>query len=347
MTDRTVDLRSDTTTLPTEEMRQAMVRAAVGDDVYGEDPTVNQLQELAAARTGMEAALYVPSGTMGNTCALLAHTRPGEEVIFEELSHMYNWECGNYATLAGLAARAVKGEGGVITPERLGAALRPPNVHYPETTLVCIENTHNNCAGSVWTPEQVAAVSRVVRERGLKLHVDGARIFNAAVALNVDIREYTRHVDSVMFCVSKGLSAPVGSLLCGSRAFIDRAYRMRKRLGGAMRQAGIIAAAGIVAIEKMVDRLAEDHENARRLALGLGAIEGIDVEQPSIPTNILMVDVAGLGWTSAQLTERWKELGIRANPRPPSRVRLVTHRHISVEDVDYAIEATRHLVSKA
>jgi len=343
MSDRVVDLRSDTLTLPTEEMREAMARAEVGDDVYGEDPTVNRLQDLAAEKMGMEAALYVASGTMGNTCSLLAHAQVGDEVIFEELAHMYNWECGNYAVIAGLAPRTVRGEYGIIPPEPLEAVIRSANVHFAPPALVCIENTHNNYAGSAWTPAQVEAVARVVRERGLNLHMDGARIFNAAVALGVDVREYTRHVDSVMFCVSKGLSAPVGSLLCGSRAFIDRAYRMRKRLGGAMRQAGFIAAAGIVAIEQMVDRLAEDHANARRLAAGLGGIEGIEVRQPPRPTNILMVDVAGLGWNSAALVEKWKGCGILCNPRPPSGARLVTHRHVAAGDVDYVVEATRRL----
>jgi threonine aldolase len=277
----------------------------------------------------------------------MAHAQPGSEVLFEELAHMYNWECGNYAAIAGLGVRALRGENGVIAPEQVEDALRPANVHYPETRLVCIENSHNNCAGAAWTVEQMAAVSRVCRERGLKLHVDGARIFNAAVAVGVDVREYTRHVDSVMFCVSKGLSAPVGSLLCGTRGFIDRAHQMRKRLGGAMRQAGIIAAAGIVALERMAERLAEDHENARRLAEGLGRIEGFKVEQPPIPTNILNVDVAGLGWSSQQLIEEWKEFGIRCNPRPPHRARLVTHRHISSADADYVIEVTERLAAGA
>ncbi len=342
-----VDLRSDTLTLPTEQMKEAMSAAEVGDDVYGEDPTINRLEEIAAEKVGMEAALYVPSGTMGNTCALLTHARHGDEVIFEERAHMYVWECGAFANIAGLASRALTGENGIFSAEQLRAELRGQNVHFSPTSLVCIENTHNNYGGSAWTPAQVRAVGDVCKENGLKLHMDGARLFNAAVALGVDAREYTAHVDSVMFCVSKGLSAPVGSLLCGSRSFIDQAYAMRKRLGGAMRQAGIIAAAGIVAIEHMVDRLAEDHANARRLIDGLGAIEGVEIEAPELATNILKVDVAQWGWTAEQLVSTWKERGILCNPRPPHGARLVTHRHIDTADVDYVIETTREMATSA
>lgn len=346
MSDRIVDLRSDTLTLPTEEMLEAMRCAPLGDDVYGEDPTVDALQELAAERMGMEAALFVPSGTMGNTCALLAHTRPGEEVIFEELAHMYNWEAGGYANIAGLSSRAVRGEHGIFTAEQFAAVLRPDNPHFARQTLVCLENTHNNAAGAVWTPAQVKAIADLARARGLKVHIDGARLFNAAVALGADPKEFTRHADSVMFCVSKGLSAPIGSVLCGSRAFIEVAYRMRKRLGGAMRQAGVIAAAGIVAIEKMVGRLAEDHAHAQRLCEGIDKIPGLRARQAPLPTNILMLDVGGLGWKSADLIARWKPLGILCNPRPPAGVRLVTHRHIGAADVEYVLEVTRQLAEK-
>ena len=343
MPERVVDLRSDTVTLPTEEMRVAMSRAELGDDVYGEDPTVKRLEELAAEKAGMDRALFVPSGTMGNTAALLAHTRPGDEVIFEELAHLYNWEAGSYANICGLAARPILGEFGIFTAEQLEEAIRPDNVHFTRPTLVCLENTHNNAAGSVWTPGEFEAVSSVARQHGLKVHVDGARIFNAAVALGVEVTEFTRHVDSRMFCVSKGLSAPVGSLLCGDSAFVEEAYRARKRLGGAMRQAGIIAAAAIVSLENMVDRLAEDHDNARRLCTELSAMEGISATQAPRPTNIVMVDVGGLGWTSAELIDRWKKLGILCNPRPPTRVRLVTNRHVSADDVTYALDATRQM----
>ena len=347
MPERTVDLRSDTTTLPTEEMREAMARAELGDDVYGEDPTMNRLHEVAAAKMGMEAAMFVPSGTMGNTCCLLAHTHPGDEFYVDELAHIYNWEGGAYANLGGLVARTVAGNFGIFTAEQLAEAIRADNVHFTRPTLVCLENTHNNGAGSVWTPAEFEAVAGVAHERGLQVHVDGARIFNAAVALGVDVTQFTAHVDSITFCVSKGLSAPVGSLVCGSRAFIDEALRARKRLGGSMRQAGVIAAAAIVAIETMVERLADDHDNARRLCEGLNDIEGFAATQAPRPTNILMVDVAELGWTSPELISRWKGCGILCNPRPGSRARLVTSRHVSAADVDYALETTRQMLAAA
>ena len=345
-TEHPVDLRSDTITRPTDAMWEAMHRAEVGDDVYGEDPTVQRLEELAAAMTGKEAALFVPSGTMGNSCALLAHTHAGEEMIVEELAHLYCWEAGAYANIAGLAARAVRGEDGIFTPAQLEEVLRGPNPHFPNTTLLCLENTHNNAAGAVWSVDEMATVAEVARAHGLKVHLDGARVFNAAVALGIDVRQIAATVDSVMFCVSKGLSAPLGSLLCGSRAFIDDAYRARKRLGGAMRQAGVVAAAGIVALETMVERLAEDHETARLLAEGLAAIDGITTQRAPRPSNILMADVGGVGWTSAQLIERWKAAGILCNPRPPSRVRLVTNRHVTPDDVAYVLEVTRDLVRR-
>lgn len=344
MADHIVDLRSDTQTRPTDAMLEAMHQAEVGDDVYGEDPTVNALQEKAAACMGMEAALFVPSGTMGNTCALMAHTRPGEEVIFEAEAHMYNWECGDYAALAGLAARALQGQDGILQPEQLAVVMKPYNVHYAMPTLLCLENTHNNAAGSVWTGEEIAAVANVAHDHGLKVHIDGARIFNAAIALDVDPSTFTRHVDSIMFCISKGLSAPVGSLLCGSREFIDKAFTIRKRLGGAMRQAGVIAAAGIVALDTMVDRLAEDHDNASTLTAGLNAIDGFTAYRAARPTNIIKVDVADLGWTTEDLLNRWQEHGIRCNPRPPTNARLVTQRHVSAADVAYVIETTQTLV---
>ena len=341
---RKVDLRSDTLTLPTENMREEMAKADVGDDVYGEDPTVRRLEDLAAEIVGMEAALFVPSGAMANTCALLTHSKHGNEVLFEERAHMYVWECGAFANVAGLAARTIKSENGIILPEQLREAIRGDNVHFAKTTLLCIENTHNNYAGSAWSPQQVKSLSLECEKHGLKLHMDGARLFNAAVAHGVVARDYAAHVDSLMFCISKGLSAPVGSLLCGDQNFIDKAYSMRKRLGGAMRQSGIIAAAGIVALNHMIERLADDHARADRLVKGLTEIDGITVERPPVSTNIVKVDFSALGWTSDRLVSEWKNKGILCNSRPPHGARLVTHRHIDSDDVDYVLAITRELV---
>ena len=341
---RKVDLRSDTLTLPTENMREEMAKADVGDDVYGEDPTVRLLEDLAAETVGMEAALFVPSGAMANTCALLTHSEHGNEVLFEERAHMYVWECGAFANVAGLAGRTIKSENGIILPEQLREAIRGDNVHFAKTTLLCIENTHNNYAGSAWSPQQVKSLSLECEKQGLKLHMDGARLFNAAVAHGVSARDYAVHVDSLMFCISKGLSAPVGSLLCGDRNFIDKAFSMRKRLGGAMRQSGIIAAAGIVAINQMIERLADDHARADRLVKGLTEIDGIAVERPPVSTNIVKVDFSALGWTSERLVSEWRNKGILCNPRPPHGARLVTHRHIEDDDVDFVLATTREIV---
>ena len=341
-----IDLRSDTVTHPTEEMREAMRQAEVGDDVKSEDPTVNRLEELAAQTVGTEAALFVASGTMGNSCALMAHTRAGEEVLFEDQSHMYNWEAGGYAVLAGLAAKAVVGTNGVMAPQQVADFVRPENPHRPHARLVCIENTHNMAGGHALTVAEIEAVAAAAHEHGFAIHMDGARIFNAAVALGVDVRALVGPVDSVMFCLSKGLSAPVGSLLCGTRAFIDKAYRARKLLGGAMRQVGVIAAAGIVALESSIERLAEDHDNARRLHAGLNAIDGFGAEQPPRPTNFVVANVADLGWDQEQLLSSWKKRGILASPRPGARARLVTHRHISRADVDYVVEATAEMTAR-
>ena len=344
MPERTVDLRSDTVTLPTQEMKEAMMDATLGDDGYGEDATVNRLQELAAEKLGMEAGLYVPSGTMGNACALFAHTRSGDDVFFEERAHLFAGARGDFAVLNGVRPHPMPAEFGVIQPEGLEEAINSGEVSQP--SLLCIENSHNGSGGSAWRPTEVEAVSELAKAYGLKIHMDGARIFNAVVAHGVDVKDYTRHIDSVMFCLSKGLSAPVGSLLCGTRPFIDEADAVRKRLGGGMRQAGIIAAAGIVALEKMVDRLAEDHETARLLCAGLEAIRGIKIQHPPTPTNFAMVNVEELGWRSESLIAKWKTCGILANPRPPAGTRLVAHRHITHEDVTYVVDATRQLVER-
>ncbi len=339
----TIDLRSDTVTLPTREMRQAMMEAEVGDDVYGEDPTVNRLQALAAELTGKEAALFVTSGTQGNMVSLLSHCGRGDEVIVGDRSHTYLYEQGGMAQLGGIHPRVIPNRpDGTLDPEDIVNAIRPNNIHFPRTRLVVLENTHNFCYGSPLTPEYTRTIGELVHERGLKLHIDGARIFNAAVALGVDVKELAAPADSITFCLSKGLSAPVGSVVCGSREFIEEAKRVRKVLGGGMRQAGVIAAAGIVALTQMVDRLAEDHANARRLAEGLARIPGFEVELERIRTNIVYFDVVN-GATAAEVAERAKEAGVLVLALGPYRIRAVTHYGIEAHHIDEALSVFEHI----
>jgi len=337
-----VDLRSDTLTLPTPEMREAMARAEVGDDVWEEDPTVQRLEVLAAERTGKDAALFVPSGTMGNLVSILAHTRPGQEVILDLDSHIFNYEVASAAVIGGVQTRPVPTERGFLSPDQVREAIRPANIHTPPTGLVCLENTHNRHGGTACTPEEIRDVAEVAHARGIPVHLDGARIFNAAVALRRDVAEFTRPVDSVMFCVSKGLSAPVGSLVCGSRGFIARARRLRKMLGGGMRQVGVLAAAGIVALEKMVDRLAEDHAHARRLADGLATLHGIRIDPTKVQTNIVIFFLdppGGVEGLVAGCTAR----KVKIHAIGPAAIRCVTHKDVDREDIDRGLEAFREI----
>ena len=260
-----IDLRSDTVTLPTEEMLEAIKHANLGDDVYSEDPTVNKLQKIAAEKMGKDAALLVPSGTQANLISLMSNCNRGELVLLEAESHIYWYEVGGVAAIAGLLPWPIKAAKGALEPQQIESALRPENIHYPVPALVCVENTHNRYGGTVVSPKQLETISSVAKRHSLKVYMDGARIFNAAVALNLDVKEFTKHVDNLMFCLSKGLSCPVGSIIVGNRDFIDRARKTRKLLGGGMRQAGIIAAPGIIALENMIDRLKIDHNNARLL----------------------------------------------------------------------------------
>lgn len=339
-----INLRSDTQTLPTEEMIEMMSHASLGDDVFGEDPTVNKLEEISAEKMGKEAALFVASGTMGNLCALLAHTRPGDEVITEENSHTYYYEVGGFSMLAGLSPRLVRGELGIMKIEDIEEAIRPKDIHFPPATLLCIENTHNRGGGTIYSVTSMDEIASFAHQQGLKVHVDGARIFNAAVALKVEAKELVKNADSVMFCLSKGLSAPVGSMLAGSTDFIDKARKMRKMLGGGMRQAGVLAAAGIVALEKMIDRLAEDHENARYIAEELAGENGIGIDLNTVQTNMIYCDVSKLKVSANDLSERLKEKGILVSMVPPSKIRLVTNRHISKEDTRIAVRAIRQVI---
>jgi len=340
-----IDLRSDTSTLPTQEMREAMYKAEVGDSMRGEDPTMNKFEELAAETLGKEAAIYVPSGTMGNLVSLMAHTQYGDEIIFEANHHSYYYEVGGYAALRGLSPRIVHGKYGVMAPEDIENAIRAPSPYFPPTRLLVIENTHNRGGGSAITLEEMGVMTEVAHRHDLVIHLDGARIFNAAIALNVEAKEIARFANSVQFCLSKGLSAPVGSAIAGSKDFIARAKRFRRIVGGDLRQSGILAAAGIVALEKMVDRLAEDHHNAALLAEGLRELPRIQIDTPPVPTNMVFVDTSQLGMSGVEFVERLKEYGVLAVAYGPTRVRMVTHRHIKKNHIGQALEAIREIVT--
>lgn len=340
---RMVELRSDTFTMPTDAMRRAMANAEVGDDVWDEDPTIHRLQERAAEMVGKEASLFVPSGTMGNLCAVLSHTEHGEEVILELDSHIFHSEAAGAAAVGGLQLRALETPDGRIEPEQVRSAIRETDLHEPRTGLLCLENTHNRKGGTCLSPSQTRALAEVAHGAGFPVHLDGARVFNAAIAQGVDARELTGPVDSVMFCLSKGLSAPVGSMLAGSRDFVERARRMRKMLGGGMRQAGVLAAAGLIALNEMVDRLAEDHTNARRLAEGLQGLPGIDVDLARVETNMVFGDCL-LPLTAREFLERCADVGVLIDLATPQRWRMVTHRGVSVDDVDYTIDAVRRML---
>ena len=334
---KVIDLRSDTVTHPTPEMRQAMFEAEVGDDVYREDPTVNRLEMMAAGIMGKEAALFTTSGTQSNLIAVLTHTNHGDEIIMGDEAHMLWYEVGGAAALGGVTLRTVPNDScGRLNPDDIDRAIRGKDIHYSETTLLCLENTHNRCGGTVLTTDYTDEVCNLAHTRGLKVHLDGARIFNAAVALGVPACALTQNSDSVALCLSKGLSAPVGSLLCGSKDFVERARKFRKMLGGGMRQAGVIAAAGIVALETMVDRLAEDHANARRLAQGLAGIEGITLAQDDIPTNIVMFHLSP-ELSVVEFVEGLERAGVKIGLRDGRPFRAVTHRMVSSTDIDEAL----------
>ncbi|HEY5984461.1 MAG TPA: low-specificity L-threonine aldolase [Anaerolineales bacterium] len=336
-----IDLRSDTVTKPTAEMLEAMVKAPLGDDVYGEDPTVNRLQDLAAEITGKEGGLFVPTGTMGNLAALLAHCQRGDEVILGNKNHSFLYEAGGLSALGGIHSLQLQNEAdGSLRLEDVEASIRPDDAHDPITRLVCLENTHNRCGGTVQAPEYTQRLGQLAHARGLKVHLDGARIFNAAAALGVPLRRLADPVDSITFCLSKGLCAPVGSVLCGSREFLKRAHRARKMLGGGMRQAGVLAAAGIVALEKMTGRLSEDHARARRLASGLKNIAAIQLDAEVPATNMVFLRLAEEAHDAdAEIERQLKVRGILVHATGPRRFRLVTHYWVDDEAIDRTIEA--------
>ena len=334
---RVIDLRSDTITHPTPAMRKAIFEAEVGDDVYGEDPTVNRLEAMVAEMMGKEAALLTTSGTQSNLIAVLTHTKRGDEIIVGDQAHMLWYEVGSAAALGGVVIRTVPNDScGRLSLADIDRIIRYEDIHYPETTLLCLENTHNRCGGTALTPDYTDEVCDLAHTRGLKVYLDGARIFNAAVALGVPACRLSQNVDSVALCLSKGLSAPVGSLLCGSKDFIEWARKFRKMLGGGMRQAGIIASAGIVALETMVDRLAEDHSNARHLAEGLANIKGITLAQDNIPTNIVMFDLSP-ELSVTDFFEGLERAGVKIGFRDGGPFRAVTHCTVSSSDIDEAL----------
>ncbi len=336
-----VDLRSDTVTLPTPAMRRAMFEAELGDDVMGEDPTINRLEAMAAERLGKEAAVFVPSGTMANLVSLLTHCGRGDEAIMGHLAHTFLFEAGGAAAVGGIHPHTVPNQpDGTLALADLEAAIRDPhNLHYPRSRLICLENTHNRCGGAVLTPDYMAQVRALADRHGLSIHLDGARIFNAAVALGLEAAELARHADSVSFCLSKGLSAPVGSLVCGPADWVRRARRQRKMLGGGMRQAGVLAAAGIVALETMVDRLAEDHALARRLAEGVAALPGVLLDPERVRTNIVIFELRPEAPSPQEVVAGLAAQGVKIGAIGGRQFRAVTHYGIGEADVERALQA--------
>ncbi len=343
---RHVDLRSDTLTRPTPSMRKAMAEAEVGDDVFSEDPTVNRLEEMAAQRLKKEAAVFVASGTMGNLVSQLAHCGRGDEIILGSQSHSFFFEQGGSAAVGGIHPRTVTNQAdGKLALEDIVAAIRSDNIHFPRTRLIVLENTNNICNGYPLEPDYMKAVGQIASDHGLKIHVDGARIFNAAVALGLDVSDLAAAADSISFCLSKGLAAPVGSMVCGTREFVDQARRARKLVGGGMRQAGVLAAAGIVALSEMVDRLADDHANAKKLAQGLAEIPDIHLDPEQIKTNLVFFELTRTDMTPEQFAARIEQEGVRMLPTGPRRLRAVTHYHISSEDIDHTLKVFSKVLS--
>src|SRR5919201_677088 len=341
-----VDLRSDTVTRPTPEMRRAMADAEVGDDVYGEDPTVNRLEQRAAEIFGREAAIFVPSGTMGNQIAIKVHTCPGQEVICDERAHILNYEMAMLAHFSGCVARPIAAPDGILSWQQVEKAIAPKIYYRAQTGLISLENTHNMAGGTVYPQRVVDEICEHAHEGGLPVHLDGARIFNASAALGMPVDAMTRNCDSVMFCLSKGLGAPVGSMLVGSRKFIDQARVYRKSLGGGMRQAGVLAAAGLIALEKMPARLAEDHENACFLARGLAEIPGIRLQADKVATNILVFSVVDTGMSSFEICKRLAELQVLASGIDPEHIRMVTHMDVDRAGCVRALETLRAICRK-
>lgn len=338
-----IDLRSDTLTQPTKRMREAIFQATVGDDVYGEDPTINRLEEIAAEMLGKESAVFVTSGTQGNQLAVLAYCSPGDEVIIESESHIFYYEGGAISALAGVQPRPVQGIKGAMNPSAVKSAIRSEDIHFPDTSLICLENTHNRSGGSVVSIENMSAIYDIAQNAGIPVHIDGARLFNAAVASNKKVTDFTQYCDSVQICLSKGLGSPVGSLLAGKKEVIQKARKWRKRLGGGMRQAGFLAASGIISLTEMVDRLREDHEKALRLAEAIEEIKGLTlVNRPD--TNIVLINIENTNQTNDEFLENLKREGLLAVSFGEGQIRLTTHYDVSFQDIEQAISALKKVI---
>ena len=344
--ERFIDLRSDTVTKPTPAMRKAMAEAEVGDDVFGEDPTVNALQEKVAKLLGKEAAIFVPSGTMANQLAIKSHTQPGDEVIIEGTSHLYNFEGGAGGALSGVQFYCLKGIRGILDASQIEEAIRPGDHHFAVTRLLCLENTHNRGGGSIYPLKKMVEIYRLAKSKGLLVHLDGARLWNASIATGIPLHQYAQCADSVSVCISKGLGAPIGSLVTGSKTFIDRVHRFRKMFGGGMRQVGIIAAAGIYALDHHMERLKEDHRNAKRLALGLKELKGILIDPEEVETNIIIFNIADTGMTAPQVAEAMKKNGILVHPVGKTQIRLVTNLDVSSKDIEVALKAFEKVLGR-
>ena len=341
-----IDLRSDTVTKPTKAMREAMATAEVGDDVLGEDPTVNHLQDRIASILGKEAGLFVPSGTMANQVAIKTHIQPGDEILIDQNAHIFYYECGAAAVISGGQFHCLKGEKGILSAEIIEPAIRPPDIHQPPTRLICLENSHNRGGGSVYILESLTAIARLAAKHDLRVHLDGARLFNAALAAKTTVQELARQTDSVCVAFSKGLGAPAGSVLCGSAPFIEKAMRFRKMLGGGMRQVGILAAACLYALDNNLERLAVDHQNAKRLAHGLAEMDGINIDPEDVVTNIVLFDVGSTPVDADTFAEKLAPSGVLLIPFGPTTLRAVTHLDVTTADIDAALEIIQQFLKK-
>jgi threonine aldolase len=341
-----IDLRSDTVTKPSEAMREAMATAEVGDDVLGEDPTVNRLQVRIASILGKEAGLFVPSGTMANQVAIKTHIQPGDEIIVDQNAHIFYYECGAAAVISGGQFHCLAGEKGILSAEIIHPAIRPQDIHQPPTRLICLENSHNRGGGSIYTSENLAGIGRLAAKHDIRVHLDGARLFNAALAARTTVKELASQTDSVCVAFSKGLGAPAGSVICGSAPFIEKAIRFRKMLGGGMRQVGILAAACLYALDNHVERLEVDHQNAKRLAHGLAGMDGIRIDPEQVVTNIVLFDVGPTPMDAGTIARRLAPSGVLLIPFGPTTLRAVTHLDVTTADIDAALEIIQQFLKK-